>query len=132
MLSRVCTVLLARIAVWYATASLHGGMLNLTRVDLQALATERLADANRLRAGGRWTGAYHLAGYAVEVGLKSRVLADAKKSGRLFKDKLYAQSLLDSWTHDLAHLILAGLKNDLALIFELNTPFTGFWGVTKE
>ena len=47
----------------------------MTRADFQKLANERVADARALLAARRWGGAYYLAGYAVECGLKSCVIA---------------------------------------------------------
>lgn len=39
--------------------------------DLRMLAEERLAEAQTLLAGKHFSGAYYLAGYAVELGLKA-------------------------------------------------------------
>lgn len=41
--------------------------------DLKQTATERLEDARALFAAGRFAGAAYLAGYAVELSLKSRI-----------------------------------------------------------
>ena len=41
--------------------------------DLDALAQERLDDANALLAAGRPTGAYYICGYAIELKLKARM-----------------------------------------------------------
>ena len=41
------------------------------RVDLQALAQAKLDDAKLLFDNGRFSNAYYLAGYAVELGLKA-------------------------------------------------------------
>lgn len=43
----------------------------MTRTELQRLAIERLADARALLTTKRWSGAFYLAGYAVECGLKA-------------------------------------------------------------
>ncbi len=45
-----------------------------SRVDFQQLADDRLAEAKLLLDAGRWDGAYYLAGYAVELALKSLVI----------------------------------------------------------
>jgi HEPN domain-containing protein len=41
------------------------------RTQLQQLAEERVRDAKALPNAGQWSGAYYLAGYAVECGLKA-------------------------------------------------------------
>ena len=43
----------------------------MNRIDLQNLANERIAEAKILFDAGKWSGAYYLAGYAVECGLKA-------------------------------------------------------------
>lgn len=45
----------------------------MNRTYLQALAKERVKDAKSLLGRKRWSAAYYLAGYAVEVGLKACV-----------------------------------------------------------
>jgi len=41
------------------------------RTQLQQLAEERVRDAEALLKAGQWSGAYYLAGFAVEFGLKA-------------------------------------------------------------
>ncbi len=43
----------------------------MNRIDLQQLARARLREAEALLNAGEWSGAYYLAGYAVECGLKA-------------------------------------------------------------
>jgi HEPN domain-containing protein len=43
----------------------------MNRLVFQELAEERLRDAAALLQAGQWSGAYYLAGYAVECGLKA-------------------------------------------------------------
>ena len=43
----------------------------MNRTDFQQLAEERIRDAEALLSAGQWSGAYYLAGYAVECGLKA-------------------------------------------------------------
>ncbi len=43
----------------------------MNRTQLQLLAEERVRDAEALLNAGQWSGAYYLAGYAVECGLKA-------------------------------------------------------------
>ena len=81
----------------------------MNRTDFQQLAEERLLDAQMLLAAQRWSGAYYIAGYAVECGLKACV---AKLTNQYdFPDKSFAQSC---FTHNLDTLIdIARLKSDL-------------------
>lgn len=74
------------------------------------LAATRIEDARALLLAGQWDGAYYLAGYAVECGLKSCIIA--RLMGRdEFPDKDFSRSC---WTHDLKRLLeLAGLKDDM-------------------
>jgi hypothetical protein len=59
------------------------------RVQLRQLAEDRLLDAERLLTGGRWAGAYYLAGYAVECGLKACIMAHVEATGAIFQDRKY-------------------------------------------
>jgi hypothetical protein len=59
------------------------------RAQLQKLAEEKVLDALALLAAGRWAGAYYLAGYAVECGLKSSVLRHLDATGIIFRDREY-------------------------------------------
>ena len=52
----------------------------MNRTNLQRLAEERARDAELLLEGGQWSGAFYLAGYAVECGLKSCVLARIERT----------------------------------------------------
>lgn len=47
----------------------------LSREELREIARARVNDAKVLLAGQRWDGAVYLCGYAVEIGLKSRIVA---------------------------------------------------------
>lgn len=84
------------------------------RVEFQQLADERLADAQGLLSLGRWAGAYYLAGYAVECGLKACVLAYlANDLGVIFRNRRFSERC---WTHDPEELlVLTGLAPALRL-----------------
>jgi HEPN domain-containing protein len=83
----------------------------LNPTDLRQLAEDRVLDAEALLNSGRWSGAYYLAGYAIECAFKACV---AKKTNlHDFPDKLVAHQ---AFTHDLVALLsLAGLKLQLQL-----------------
>lgn len=102
----------------------------MNRLELRQLAEDRLADAQSLLAAGRWSGAYYLAGYAVECGLKACVLAHIEATGAIFRDRKYAERC---WTHNLEELLaLANLRpamdNDTGANLDLLTN----WNDTKD
>ena len=43
----------------------------ISKIELQAIARERLGDAQALLRESRWSAAYYLAGYAIELALKA-------------------------------------------------------------
>lgn len=74
----------------------------MTRADWQRIAEERAKDAQALLTVSQWSGAYYLAGYAVECGLKSCVLCRLSAAPELiFLDKRFSEKC---WTHDLEDL----------------------------
>ncbi len=86
----------------------------MNRTQLQQLAEERVRDADALLKAGQWSGAYYLAGYAVECGLKACIAKLTNQHD--FPDKELA---LKSYTHKIEVLLeIAGLllqrKNDAA------------------
>lgn len=96
----------------------------MTRADLQATAQEKIDDAVHLLAAGRFSNAYYLAGYAVEIGLKACIartfISDA------IPDRKFVQ---DIHVHDLPKLVgLAGLNADLRRLLSSNTRFSSHWG----
>jgi hypothetical protein len=60
------------------------------RADWQKLAEERVKYAKVLLDGGQWAAAYYLAGYAIESGLKSCVLAYVEKNADIiYRERKY-------------------------------------------
>jgi hypothetical protein len=108
------------------------GALALNRADLQQLSEDRILDAQELLAAGRWSGAYHLAGYAVECGLKSCILSHLERTGMLFRDRNYLRSLADCWTQLDKLVSIAGLTAELGIACEVNPVLAGYWGVAKD
>src|SRR5262249_3316064 len=77
------------------------------RADLQRMARDGLRAAKALLAARRWSGAYYLAGYAVECALKSCVIAYLMRTDQ-FPDNRFSERC---WTHELEQLVaLADLK----------------------
>jgi HEPN domain-containing protein len=116
-------------AVWYNGAgSQVGGGVTVDRADLQRLAQERIDDAKVLLAARRWSGAYYVAGYAVECALKA-CIAKLMKSEE-FPDRTFAEKC---WTHNLTQLVgLAGLKADLEAAMGADPDLAEHWDTVKE
>ena len=77
----------------------------MNRSSLQNLANERIKDAEALLMAGRWSGAYYLAGYAVECALKA---CFAKQTREYDFPQKSAQKV---FTHNISELLsLAGIK----------------------
>lgn len=72
----------------------------MNRIDLQQLAEARLREAEALLNAGEWSGAYYLAGYAVECGLKACIARQTMLEE--FPDKVRVN---DSHTHDFGKLL---------------------------
>jgi hypothetical protein len=97
---------------------------------LQQLAEDRILDAAALLAAGRWAGAYYLAGYAVECGLKACVMAYVERTGVIFEDKKYGEKC---WTHDFVALVkLAVLEDALEADTRANRILAGNWKDVKD
>jgi HEPN domain-containing protein len=106
----------------------RGGRVS--RAELQRFAENRIIDAETLLTAGRWSGAYYLAGYAVECGLKSCVLHHIERTGMIFKDKEFLNRLGKCWTHDLKQLVdLANLKDEQDTANRANANLFANWGV---
>ena len=84
----------------------------MNRIDLQIIAEQRAADAEALLNAGQWSGAFYLAGYAVECGLKACIAAQI--GPHEYPDKELAQRC---YTHKIEKLVevanlLAARSND--------------------
>ena len=99
-----------------------------TRKDLKELARIRLREARALQRAGMWDGAYYLAGYAAECGLKACI---AKKVRRYdFPDKDLANA---SYSHNLEALVKAAdLLRDLHAATAADPALEVNWGVAKD
>lgn len=100
----------------------------MNRGDLRKLAQLRLTEASLLLASGRPSGAYYLAGYAIECALKACIAKQFKRSE--FPDR---RMVNDSYTHDLVKLMrLGGLEPDLEATSSADPAFETYWAVTKD
>ena len=100
----------------------------MNRFEFQALAVERLADAEALFKAGRYACAYYIAGYSVECALKACI---ARKTN---KDDFPPRDANRYYVHDIKKLLeIAGLgfafeqeaKNDA--IFDKNWATVRDW-----
>ncbi len=97
----------------------------MNRADLQRLSTIRMREAEVLFKAGEFSGAYYLAGYAVEYGLKARFAKGVKRYD--FPDKAGAGKV---FTHSLIQLLsLAELKKDLEATARANPRFLARWAL---
>jgi HEPN domain-containing protein len=98
------------------------------RIDLQKIADERIAEAKVLLDVGKWSGAYYLAGYAVECALKACIAKLTKAED--FPDKQIVQ---DSWTHSIVKLVTtAGAQAQLLADCDANVVLSSNWQTAKD
>jgi hypothetical protein len=95
----------------------------MNRADLQRLSNIRIRESKVLFGAGEYSGAYYLAGYAVECGLKACFAKSVKRYD--FPDKNRAGKI---FIHRLAELArLANLDTDLATAMSANSKLGGSW-----
>jgi len=76
----------------------------MNRADLQRLSNARIREAKILFAAGEYSGAYYLAGYAVECALKACFAKSVKRYD--FPDKTRAGNIFTHKLKDLARLAI--------------------------
>jgi HEPN domain-containing protein len=97
----------------------------MNRTDLQQLAELRIKEARILLEGASYSGAYYLAGYAIECALKACIAKRTKENDFPHKDFVNR-----SWTHDLQKLLnLAELKDRLETEMKSNKDLDTFWAI---
>src|SRR6266404_8143025 len=101
----------------------------MNRDDLKELTQARLREAKVLLVNDEFSGAYYLAGYVIECGLKACIAKRTKEFD--FPDK---STVVDSYTHNLAALVkVAGLQPDLDAEIQNDQKWFGpYWGVVKQ
>jgi HEPN domain-containing protein len=101
----------------------------LNRQELRQLAEDRIADAAILLAAGRWSGAYYLAGYSLECGLKA-CIARLTNQDDFPRERKFVE---ECYTHSLERLLrAAGLKSALDADSSTNIAFAGHWGLARD
>lgn len=100
----------------------------LSRRDLQRIAQAKIDDALLLFTNHRFSNAYYLAGYAVEIGLKACIAK--MMSAEVIPDKRF---ILDIHTHDLRSLVgTAGLKGSLKSKEASDPAFAANWSLACQ
>ena len=102
---------------------MDGGLAEqpLTRESLAFLAKERLREAKVLLHAGCWSGAYYLAGYAVELAFRR---GSPRRSGQ----RSFPNFVQRIYSHKLSDLVsLAGLKARLEERSAKELPFADSW-----
>jgi hypothetical protein len=96
--------------------------------DLKLLAEAKITDGLILFEAERFSNAYYLAGYAIELGLKACV-ADQIVAGSIPDKRL----INDTYTHELDKLIgVAGLRLELENQKKSNQNFNQFWAMASQ
>jgi hypothetical protein len=103
------------------------------RADWQQMAEEKLLAADALLAASKWASAYYLAGFAVELGLKSCVLSRLAGFPELIFEEKNKKHSEKCWTHELDTLLdLAGLKGDLAAAKKATPALAANWAIVMN
>ena len=98
------------------------------RTTLQQLAELRLAEAKLLAKEGQFSGAYYIAGYAVECALKALIAAQFRQH------EIPDKSLVDKiYTHNLAALLgLSGLGESFDAARHADPELDRRWSIAKN
>jgi hypothetical protein len=102
--------------------------MGMNKGDLQALAQSKADDAALLFKNRRFSNAYYLGGYAVELALKAVIAG--RLSAETIPDKKFIN---DVYKHSYLDLVgLAGLKSDLIEQQNQDPAFGANWGIVAE
>jgi HEPN domain-containing protein len=100
----------------------------MTRVELQNLTRIRLREANILIANGNYSGAYYLAGYAIECALKACISRQIRAN--TIPDK---KLINETYTHNVKDLVkLAGIESQRSTLERTNANFAANWAIVKD
>ena len=101
------------------------------RQEWQQLAARWLVDAKAMLDAPRWSAAYYVVGYAVECGLKARILKRVAATPEvIFDNRRFSDNC---WTHDLLGLVkLAGLEAVRLADIAANPALNRNWVVVKD
>jgi HEPN domain-containing protein len=100
----------------------------MNRVDLQKLSNTRIREAQILFRAGEYSGAYYLAGYAVECALKACFAKGVQRYD--FPDKGRSDRVFN---HDFKALAsLARVKDNLDADTKINPTFAACWAIVYK
>lgn len=100
----------------------------MTKGDLQTLSDTRLSDAQVLFQAGRFSGAYYLAGYAVELAIKACIAGVFQANA--IPDRAFVNAV---YSHKLDELLgIAGLKTKLAEDMKGDAMLSAAWGIASK
>jgi len=100
----------------------------MTKQLLELLAIERLKESKLLLDNGYFSGAYYLAGYAVECALKACI------AKQINLHEIPSKSFVNEfYVHDLEKLVkLSGLEKDHKNKLRSEPDFAGNWNIVKD
>jgi len=99
----------------------------MNRQDFQSLALERLEDAQTLLHAGRYSGAYYIAGYAVECALKACIARQTNQ------DDFPPKNAREYYVHDIEDLLgHANLETEHKAQSASDPAFEASWTVVKD
>ncbi len=105
----------------------------MNRADWQQIAEERLLAAQALLTAHLWASAYYVAGYAVESGLKSRILVRITEEPEVLFQEGNNKFSADCWTHDIEKLVkLAGIETARTTDMAANGTLGNHWGIVAK
>jgi hypothetical protein len=100
----------------------------ITKADLEILSEARLIDARELFKAARFSAAYYLSGYAIELAIKACI-------AKLFRaDSIPDKGLVNAvYSHKLDELLgLAGIKEQLKADMNSDPALSAAWGVASK
>jgi HEPN domain-containing protein len=102
--------------------------VEIAKHELEALSQARRQEAVALFRARQYSGAYYLAGYAVELAIKA-CIAKRFRAG-VIPDRRVVQSV---YSHDLEALIgVAGLRDELDTDLRASLAFRNAWGAVRD
>lgn len=92
------------------------------------LAEQRLAQAELLLANGFWSGAYYLAGYALECALKAKIASSFRENE--IPELRRVQRI---YSHDLSSLLdISGLEDELEAATKVDAKLQKYWTIATK
>ena len=100
----------------------------LTKDDLKTLSEARIEDAVVLFQANKYSSAYYLAGYSIELAIKV-CISDLFQEG-VIPDKGLVNA---TYTHDIEKLMnTAGISPDLKAHLKEDSQFSAYWGIVCQ